>query len=58
MAFSRTNRIHIGFLVEIRNHRPKVDPCAKFQQKWTKSGQKVEDLEIRPQTKMIVTTSS
>ena len=24
------------FLVQIRNQRPKIDPCAKFQPDWTK----------------------
>ena len=36
MAFSPLKRIHIGFLVQIRNQRIRIYPCAKFQPDWTK----------------------
>ena len=34
--FSRSKGILIGFFVQIRNQRLKIDPCAKFQPDWTK----------------------
>ena len=34
--FSRSEGIHIGLLVQIRNQRLKIDPCAKFQPDWIK----------------------
>ena len=35
--FSRSKGIHIGFLVQIRNQRLKIEHCAKFQPDWTKN---------------------
>ena len=34
--FCRSNRIHIEFLVQIQDQRPKIDPCIKFWPNWTK----------------------
>ena len=46
MPFSRSKGIAIGFLVQIRNQRLKIDPCAKFQPDWTKDkGSSNFDLE-------------
>ena len=36
LPFSLSKGISIGFLVQIRNQRLKIDPCAKFQPDWTK----------------------
>ena len=34
--FSRSKRFLSDLLVQIRNQRLKIDPCAKFQQNWRK----------------------
>ena len=44
LPFSRPNRIHIGFLVQIRDQRFKTDPRAKCQPK----GQTIRELEFGP----------
>ena len=36
VAVSHSKRIHIEFLVQIRNQRLKIDHCVKFQPDWTK----------------------
>ena len=44
--FSCSKGIHMAFLVQIRNQRLKIDPCAKFQPDWTKDkGSSNFDLE-------------
>ena len=44
--FSHSKFIHIGFLVQIRNQRLKIDLCAKFQPDRTKDkGSSNSDLE-------------
>ena len=58
-CFFRSKSIPIGFMVQIRSQRLRINPCGKFQSDWTNDmGSSNFDLEQNRHTYFLVMTAS